>query len=83
MVVCTMIKHGGDLHNYQTFFDIKIYRREHLELKLESNYPICAHTIYHKFLFYFCQVLKEGVKRDDLNEVAKLFNIHAEATSDD
>ena len=32
-----MIKHGGDLHNDQTYIDTKIYRWEHLELKLMSE----------------------------------------------
>ena len=30
---------------------------------------------------HFFQVLKEGIQGDDLNEVAKLFNIHRDPTS--
>ena len=38
MVICTIDQTGGDLHNDQTYIDIKIYRWGHLESKL--NYPI-------------------------------------------
>ena len=37
MVVCTTDQAGGNLHNDQTYFDIKIYRWEHLELKLKLS----------------------------------------------
>ena len=51
-VVCTMIKHGSDLHNDQTYFDNKICRWEHLELKLKSKLKlsnICTYIISHSF----------------------------------
>ena len=37
MVICTVDQTGGDLLNDQTYFDIEIYRWEHLELKLKSK----------------------------------------------
>ena len=46
MMISIMIKHG-DLHNDQTYFDIKIYRWEHIEVKLKlklSNMCMLYHT---------------------------------------
>ena len=40
MVMCTIDQTGGDLHNDQTYFDIKIYIWEHLELKLKVEIKI-------------------------------------------
>ena len=60
MVVNNYIMHNlhndqtdGDLHNDETYFDIEIYRKEHLELKLKSKLKlsnICAYVISHSFL---------------------------------
>ena len=53
IVICTIDQTDGDLHKDQTYFDIEIYRWEHLELKLKSKLKLsnmCAYVILHSLL---------------------------------
>ena len=52
LVICTIDHTNGDLHNDQTYFDIKIYIWEHLELELKSKLKLANMYAYVNLLHY-------------------------------